>query len=95
MLSDNKEPIDQKPELTQEQKMLRFLEQHQQHQQQQHLQQQPHQGSSEREEERDTPGQHTCPYCNFCSSNEARLHAHVTSNHQNRFTTDGVIREQT
>lgn len=86
LLTDSKEPIDQKPELTQEQKMMRFLEQHhqqqqQQQQQQQHVQQQSQQGPSEREEERETPGPHTCPYCTFSCSNESRLHAHVSSVH--------------
>lgn len=76
MPTDIKEPIDQKPELTQEQKMMRFLEQHQQQQQQS---QTP--TPSERDEERETPGPHACPYCNFSCGNEARLHAHVASAH--------------
>lgn len=82
MLTENKEPIDQKPELTQEQKMMRFLEHHQQQVQQQvqqQSQQQSQQVSIEREE--DTPGQHSCPYCNFSCTSETRLHTHVTSVH--------------
>lgn len=55
--------------------MLRFLEQHQQQMQQQ----QP--PPSERDEERETPGPHACPYCNFSCSSEIRLHAHVTTTH--------------
>ncbi|KAI8426506.1 hypothetical protein MSG28_005320 [Choristoneura fumiferana] len=84
--NDNKEPVDQKPELTQEQKMMRFLEQHQQQAQQQlqqqiQQQQQSQQGSSERDEERETPGPHACPYCNFSCGSESRLHAHVAASH--------------
>lgn len=81
--TDSKEPIDQKPELTQEQKMMRFLEQHQQ--QQQHQLHQP-QGQSQQQaqqndEDRETPGPHACPYCNFSCSSESRLHAHVNTIH--------------
>lgn len=81
MLTDHKEPIDQKPELTQEQKMMRFLEQQQQHLQQQQHHQQQAQSSNDREEERDTPGSHACPYCNFNCNSEIRLHAHMTNAH--------------
>lgn len=82
--TDNKEPIDQKPELTQEQKMLRFLEQHQQQQLQQQQQQQvqsQQQVQQANEDERETPGPHACPYCNFSCNSEARLHTHVTTIH--------------
>lgn len=79
MLTDIKEPIDQKPDLSPEQQMLRFLEQHQQQMQQQQLQQP--QSSNEREEELENPGPHSCSYCNFTCGSEPRLHAHVNSMH--------------
>lgn len=86
LLTDVKEPVDQKPELTQEQKMMRFLEQHQQQQhlqqqQTQPIQQQSQQTVIDKEEEQDVSGQHTCPYCNFSCGSESKLTVHVNSVH--------------